>query len=81
MSNSFSLFVLRLHFNLTNLSIKIILNITKADRVISKYQKRVFLLECIFDKSVDSEVKEFKTFLFTEKILHSESQHKILTDA
>ena len=72
---------MRLHFNLTNLSIKIILNITKADRVISKYQKRVFLLECIFDKSVDSEVKEFKTFLFMEEILHFESQHKILTDA
>ena len=42
-SNSFAVFVLRLHFNLTNLSIKIILNITKADRVISKYQKGVFI--------------------------------------
>ena len=43
--------LLRLLFNLTTLSIKIILDATKADRVISKYQKE-FLLECILDRSL-----------------------------
>ena len=32
-------------------------------------------MECIFDKSVDCEVKEFKTFLAEEEILDSESQN------
>ena len=46
--------ILRLQdfFNFTNLPIKVILNVTRPDRVISKYQKEIFYWNALLDRSV-----------------------------